>query len=252
MGVHRLLTYVLKNRKKCCEKVNLIEESARRGGNVELLCDFSTFMYWIHEQFWCSLISASTNHWLKIIGAEYESFDNYLVKFITMLKHLNVSLVFYVDGNVRDYKPKLNNWKTHFLRNLLIQRKILQSLGEHSIDFLTELAESGILPVIYELQCRETLHQLGCELIQLTNEETNAALINSFHRRPKAVAIFSNDSDFCIFENSRFVPNRLFDVENDLLLKDANPLSKKPKKLIIEFVSSEKVQEFLEVCCSIL
>ena len=64
--------------------------------------------------------------------------------------------------------------------------------------------------------------------------------------RPKAFAVLSNDSDFCVFKDCRFVPNDLFDLENDLQL-GAPHLPEKPLRLRCAVISSEKVVQSLGV-----
>ena len=104
-----------------------------------------------------------------------------------------------------------------------------------------------IEPVLIDLQCMETLLHLGCELIQIASGEADTLLVQELLRRPKAVAILSDDTDCCIFKNSRFIPYQFFDIENELHMNDETAFSRRPEKLVVRIVSAQSTQQLLRV-----
>ena len=252
MGVSKLLTFIINNQEKCSEKIDLIEQAGKRGG-IELLCDLNNVVYWLYSNFVSFLESSTRNSWLGLIGAEYEDFNNYLERFVETFRSLNISLVFCIDGTFHEHESNLKKWESSFRKNVSQNRSWLRVLEEIE-DGTSTLYKSQNTPKIFnvflEVQYLETLRQLGCELIQPAFGEAEALLVKELQRRPKAIGIFSNDSDCSIFENSKFIPFDLFDVGKHLHLTDKNYLYKtnmKPNKLIVRVVSSEKVRQLLEV-----
>ena len=86
----------------------------------------------------------------------------------------------------------------------------------------------------------------SCEVVQCCAGEADFVIARNM-RRPKAYAVISNDSDFCVFKDCRFILNELFDLENDLQLGTPQ-IPEKPVRLRCSIISSQKVIESLGVC----
>ena len=88
---------------------------------------------------------------------------------------------------------------------------------------------------------------IRCEVVQCSVGEADYVIARNM-RRPKAYAVISNDSDFCVFKDCHFIPNELFDLENDLQLGTPQ-LPEKPIRLRCSMISSQKVVSSLGVSC---
>nr|XP_022344001.1 uncharacterized protein LOC111137058 [Crassostrea virginica] len=102
-----------------------------------------------------------------------------------------------------------------------------------------------IRPVCLEIQIIETLVSCGCELIQSVTGEADFMIAKALHERNKAFAIWSNDSDFCIFDKCRFIPNDLFDMCNGLQMGLPIEVPVKPESLWCGIISNERVKNML-------
>ena len=249
MGIFGLLSYVTANKDQCADVVDLVDIARQRHG-IELLCDFFSFLHLVANSFWRSLNAVTRNPWLRIVGAEYKSLNAYIAKLITDLKALDIHLVLIVDGN-KGSSPigtaqKMETWKSRHIQDLDNMKMYLDLCsGRCRMEDMPR--ECRLRSVLLEVQIFETLHDHGCEVIQLVSGEADMVLVRELQLRPKAFAIISNDSDFCIFENSRFIPHRLFDMNYDLRLGSNQLVPCKPSRLTVGVITAEKVQRFLEV-----
>ena len=74
---------------------------------------------------------------------------------------------------------------------------------------------TSVRPVLLEVQIFETLKECKCEIVQLPAGEADYAIARNLLLRPKAFAVISNDSDFCIFKDCLLIPNELFDIQKN-------------------------------------
>ena len=254
MGVQGLLTTCLKRRDECTEEADLVEVARQQDG-IELLVDFYSFEHQILYKFWFALCQLRGNEYLRILGGEYASLNRYLTKFIEDLKSVGISLVFYCDGakgtSTEALRQKLDTWIKRHDQDIVKMNEILGVCqGRTNISNLP--LETNIRPVLLEDQFRMTLKNCGCEFNQSVAGEADMLLAQALKDRPKAYAILSNDSDFCIIKDSRFIPFQLFDLENDLQMDAPAEEPEKPLRLKVKVIFMEKVIPMLKVCMHIL
>lgn len=249
MGVQGLLTTCLQRRDECTEEADLIEVARQQDG-IELLVDFYSFEHQILYKFWFALCQLRGNEYLRILGGEYESLNKYLTKFIEDLKSVGISLVFYCDGakgtSTEALRQKLDTWIKRHEQDIVRMNEILGVCqGQTNISNLP--LETSIRPVLLEDQFRMTLKNCGCEFNQSVAGEADMLLAQALKDRPKSYAILSNDSDFCIIKDSRFIPFQLFDLENDLQLDAPAEEPEKPLRLKVRVIFMEKVVTMLKL-----
>ena len=249
MGVQGLMTTCLQSREQCSEEVDLVEVARQQDG-IELLVDFFAFEHQIMNKFWFGLCQLRGNEYLRILGGEYGSLGKYLTNFIQHLKSLGISLVFYCDGargtSTEALRQKLDTWiKRHEQDIERMQDNLGVCYGRKHISKLP--LDTNIRPVLLEDQFRLVLIKCGCELYQNVAGEADMLLAQALKDRPKAYAILSNDSDFCIIKDSRFIPFQLFDLENDFKLEAPAEVPEKPLRLKVRVIFAEKVVPMLKV-----
>ena len=250
MGVQGLLTTCLRQRDDCTEEVDLIEVARQQDG-IELLVDFYSFEHQILYKFWFALCQLRGNEYLRILGGEYGSLEKYLRKFIEDLKDVGISLVFYCDGtkgtSTQALRQKLDTWIKRHEQDIVKMNEILGVCqGRTNISNLP--LETNIRPVLLEDTFRMTLRNCGCEFNQSVAGEADMLLAKALKERPKAYAVLSNDSDFCIMKGSRFIPFQLFDLENDLQMDAPAEMPEKPLRLKVMVIFQEKVVSMFKVC----
>ena len=248
MGVHGLLSECLSRRNECTEIVDLVDVARQKGG-IEILVDFYCFQQLLIANFWKSLAGLSKNDFLRISGGEYGSLDVYLTKLIKDLKALDIHLVMFVDGAKGSSKigtqQKLSTWKYRHHNDLKKLRAILEVCEGRTK--ITDLSPSNnVRPVLLEVQVFETLKKCNCEVVQCSAGEADFVIVRNLRARPKAYAVLSNDSDFCMFEDCRFIPNELFDMKNDLGLGEPQ-LPEQPIRLQCGILISDKVANMFGV-----
>ncbi|XP_052821440.1 uncharacterized protein LOC128246923 isoform X2 [Mya arenaria] len=107
--------------------------------------------------------------------------------------------------------------------------------------------DTNINPVLLNDQLMATLRSCECEIHQSPAGEADLPIIRALRDRPKAFAILSNDSDFCVFKKSRLIPDDLFDIGNDLHLGEPRELPAKPWRLLVKVISTERVMTMLNL-----
>ena len=244
-----LLSHCLGHRDECVEYVDLVSVASQQNG-IELLCDYYSLQQLLVQRFWKSLSQVSENPYLCLLGGEYSSLHDYVTKLVQDLKAVGISLVMFVDGSkgssVEGTRQKMETWKSRHLRDL---DKLYECLavcnGQRRIEETNELEK--VRPLLLEVQMFETLNSSGCEVVHCASGEADFVIARNLVNRPKAYAVLSNDSDFCIFKDSLFIPNELFDIDNDLRLGMNQILPEKPAKLKVGIISSDKVIQLFEV-----
>ena len=193
MGVFNLMHYVLDHRETCTEFVDLIEVSSQKGG-LEILVDYYSFQQMLIANFWKSLSWCSGNHYLKLLGGEYGAIDAFVSKLVSDLKSLNIDLVMFVDGSKGSSRigtqQKLDTWKQRHMNDMKKLADLIDVIGGNkNIHDLSQ--ESGVRPVLLEVQIFATLKNCGVEVIQLSSGEADFVLAQNLKARPKAYAIYS-------------------------------------------------------------
>ena len=90
----------------------------------------------------------------------------------------------------------------------------------------------SIRAVLFEIQVCHTFSQLGCEIHHAIAGEADYIIAKALHDRPHAYAILSNDTDFFIFKDRRFIPLELFDTYHNMKLDYWGDLPEKPLRLM--------------------
>ncbi|XP_074654960.1 uncharacterized protein LOC141908708 [Tubulanus polymorphus] len=248
MGVRGLMSYVLQNRHKTVEFIDLVEKSRENHG-IEILVDYYAFQHHIVDLFWKSLTAATGgNAYLRFAGGEYEILHHFVTKLVEDLRRIGVHPVFYVDAgkgvNRRQTDLKLDTWRSRH-RDDLDKLGTILNVCSGSTDVLTLAAHVNIRPVCLEIQIFESLLRLRVEMVHCIAEEADSILARDLTRRPKAFAVLSNDSDFFLFRDSVFIPLKLFDLENDLQLGERTIYSEKPTRLLAGVIRVTAVQRLL-------
>lgn len=249
MGVRGLLSSCLQHQDDCTDTVDLVEEARRKSG-IELLVDYYSFQQEVVSKFWIGLSRLRGNDYLRLLGGEYGTLDAYITKLVQDLKSLDISLVFFVDGakgsSTETLRQKLDTWMSRHDQDIDKMTQILNVLwGQTNIKDLTQ--DTNIRPVVLEDQFMAALKKCGCEINQTPAGEADLLLIRALLDREHAYAVLSNDSDFCVFKESKFIPMQLFDIENDLRLGEASELPEKPERLKVKVIKTEKVMSMLKV-----
>ena len=139
---------------------------------------------------------------------------------------------------------KLDTWKSRFQQNMGKLREAVYALrGKQYIS-----KENSDRPVLIEIQILDSLRSCGGEVIECPSGQADYVLAKSLIDRPKAFAIFTNDSDFCIFKGCAFCPPQLFDLNDDLYLGKDQLLPRAPKgRLRAGVIQSDRVVQSLGV-----
>jgi hypothetical protein len=228
-------------------------EAARDKAGIEILVDYYSFQQFLLNNFWKSISAVCNNPYLRLLGGEYRSLDDYVTKLIKDLQSLDIHLVMFVDGSKGSSRvgtgQKIETWKYRHLRDMDKLREIVAVVNKRKR--IEELPfDTNIRPVLLEVQIFETLKECKCEVVQCPSGEADFVIARNLQSRPKAFAILSNDSDFCVFSCCKFIPNELFDLQCDLQLGGSQLLPEKPVRLMIGMIRTAKVVQMLEVCCT--
>ncbi|WAR13840.1 hypothetical protein MAR_003945 [Mya arenaria] len=258
MGVRGLMSTCLEDVDACSDTYDLVQVAQQRKG-LELIVDFNSFKHHILSKFWKGLSKNRGNDYLRILGGEYASLDEYVSELVKDLISLDIHLVFYIDAEKgssnEGLEQKLDTWKERHGNDIKKMSQILDVLWwETEISKLS--CDTNINPLLLDDQLMATLRSCGCEINQSPAGEADLLIIRAFRDRPKAFAILSNDSDFCVFmdnrlipdpgihtfKGSRLIPDELFDIGNDLQLAEPIKLPAKPRRLKVKVISTEKLE----------
>jgi len=244
MGVQGLLSFCTKYRRdEVVQTVDLVEVARQRGG-IEILVDFFSFQHFVDSKVWAMLSQQSNNEYLKILGGEYGSLHVFTKKLIEDLKSLDISLVFYVDGSkgssTEDTRQKMDTWISRHHQDMDKLDNIIKVCS--GVKPIAEL-EDYCRPPLQGIQFVQTVKGCGCEFISLAAGEADYVIAKALLDREKSYAVFSNDSDFCVFKDCCLICNDLFDLQNDLQLDMPveSRSSDKPAHLMTGVLSTESV-----------
>jgi len=209
MGVERLLQQLYKD--KVHERVDLIQKAQENP--IEILVDLSSFQYYIESKLLKMLKTIRANNYLEILGGEYASVDEYFTNFVHCLSNYNIKLVFF-----EEKESNGGNFRTKRSRTGQRQKRITNTIevcrGQKPIEYATEPPRSHLR----KLQIIRTINANGWELVPVSGE-ADSAIVMEYKKRNgegRYCAIFSNDADFCVFEDCNFISDQLFDLEHDL------------------------------------
>ena len=248
MGIKGLMSEILQKREQCMTKYDLVEEAKRSSSGIELLVDYYSFQLHLTSALWRSLSHKTGNKYLRLIGGEYQALDIYVTKFVKTLQALNIHLVWYADGS-RGSSPqaterKIATWKSRYQESVKkVQALMDVCYGNRDIDSYP--SQNFIRPVLLEVQFSEALRKCGCEIVQCPAGEADFIIAKDLGNRPRAFAIISNDSDFCVFPNVRFIPSDLFDLGNDLM--GSLETDCKLEQILVQMITDSDVCSLLEV-----
>lgn len=249
MGVQGLLFHCLKNQKHCCTFVDLVEVAREQNG-IEILVDYYCFANWVYEKFITNLLNLNQNRYLLLYGGEYSSLSTYATALIKNLQSVNIHLTFFIDGARGSCKEtarrRLNTWLSRSENDMRKIKKML-SVFNYEINIEDVPCDDIIRPVLRDSIFTSVLTECDCKVVNCSGEADDAItkqLLDS-----KAFAIFSYDSDFCIFKDCCFIPPKLFDIHNDMELEHCGEIPKKPLHLQTGLISTEKVSHMFGVSC---
>lgn len=250
MGVRGLITTIRKRQEECVDFFDLVDlvEVARQKGGIEILVDYYAFQSFIIQKIWNGLSKDRNNEFLRLCGGEYGTIEEYITKFVQDLKSLDITLVFFVNGGqdtcTKTTRQNLDTWNEKLNKYVKKLDKIMAVCRDvTSIQALSETDD--IKPVLVEIQVRHTISQLGCEIHHAIGD-ADYIIAKALHDRPHAYAILSNDTDFCIFKDSRFIPLELFDTCHDRKLGYRGDLPEKPSRLMTVVITTSKVMEMFK------
>lgn len=249
MGVKGLLSHCLEQYSDCVQEFDLVSVARDRAG-IEILVDYYSFQQFIVQKFWKSLSQVRQNEYVRIIGAEYGTLDEFISRLVKDLESLQIWLVFYVDGakgsSPAAMEEKLDTWINRFDQEIGRLRDLLDVCREmRSMQDLPD--SSSIRPVLLEPQLMRTLRRCGCEVHQCVSGEADLIIAKALASRQRAFAVLSNDSDFCIFRGSCFIPHDLFDLNNDLGLGKPSLFTKKPLRLTVGVIAESRLIRLMGV-----
>ncbi|XP_046576910.1 uncharacterized protein LOC124284834 [Haliotis rubra] len=241
MGIGGLWTYCKDNLPSCGQRVDLVQVAKHRGGII-LLVDYYSFEFLVIEKLWSIMNRTTDNPYLKYSGGEYHTLNDYVTKFTQDLKSLGIELEFVVDGaqgtspEVLDTKTPV--WKRRYAQYLKDQRHIISMLnGEIEVHNL----RCSLQPVLLTMQLLATLKACGCT-VHCVSEEADRFIALKLQTDPRAFAVLSNDTDFCVFEGGAMIYSQMFDMCKNIKLMPRTLLPMKPSKLMCQVVSAEKFQ----------
>lgn len=248
MGVRGLLSTCLRRQDECVEQVDLIEVAREKNG-IEILVDYYSFQQFLIYKFWYGLQQYRNNEFLRICGGEYGTLEAYITKFVKDLQALDITLLFYVDGAkgtcTETTRQKIDTWMKRQYADVEKLNQIMDVC--RGVTFIQDLPEDILIrPVLLEIDIFHTLKQLGCSIIHAIAGEADYVIAKALKDRPQAYAILSNDSDFCIFKDSCFIPLELFDQNHDMKLGYPGDLPEQPLRLMVGVIRPAKVMEMLK------
>ncbi|XP_067658821.1 uncharacterized protein [Haliotis asinina] len=244
MGVGGLWSYCKENLRSCGQIVDLVQVAKKRGGII-LLVDYYSFEFLIIEKVWSIMDSTSDNPYLRHSGGEYQTLHNYVTKFTQDLKSLGIELEFVLDGaqgtspEVLDTRTPV--WKKRYTKYVKDQGRIIGMLnGEKE----THGMRCSLQPVLLTMQLLFTLKACGCT-VHCVSEEADRLIALRLQTDQRAFAVLSNDTDFCVFKGGAMIYSQMFDIYKNIKLMPETLLPRKPKKLMCQVVSAERVRTSL-------
>lgn len=166
MGVRGLLRHCLENSNDIVRYVNLVQKAEEHNG-IEVLVDFHSFENYIVKQVIKCLTMKYNNEFIRILPGEYHIYHEYVTAFISILRSVGITLVFYIDGTRGSCKEvtmyKYETWKQRVIESTKFMGQV-EEVCQGSRHIL-ELSDKFIPYVLLEDQLLETLKVAGVEVV---------------------------------------------------------------------------------------
>ncbi|GAB1601078.1 hypothetical protein Ahia01_000386000 [Argonauta hians] len=241
MGIQGFNSYILENKERFVKYTDLTQVAEQQNG-VEILVDYYACCNLFYEKF----IETTGNKSILILGGNYDTFYHYVITFIKKMLSVNIRLTFLADGSRGSCKEtverKMSTWLSRDRSDLEKMRNIRNAFYQYEdIEYLS--SEKVTRPVLFDSVFISALKECGCKVTFYMGEadvEIAKQLLDT-----NAFAILSNDSDFCIFKNCRYIPMKLFDLHNDLQPRQNEHSERTLRRLEIGVIETERVCDML-------
>ena len=227
MGVKGLLKYI----RNCPtgvkpEPLVLSTETKRKSSDdptaakAILVCDFIAIVFWlldlVHDA------KKSSERYIALYGADFKEYTSRLIRFVEMLRHIDIEPVFFWDGprgSGKEYKMKLSTWEKR-------TKDSLEVIHSHSCitnyDRKTEVKfGKRIMQPLIVTELVMALQEANVELITCKGEADN--LMAEYMRvHGNVCGILTNDTDMMLMHGVTAIHYKLFDQEDALKLSDGH------------------------------
>ncbi|XP_019854964.1 PREDICTED: uncharacterized protein LOC109583896 [Amphimedon queenslandica] len=183
-----------------------------------LVCDFIAIVFWlldiVHDA------KKSSERYIALYGADFKEYTSRLIRFVEMLRHIDIEPVFFWDGprgSGNAYRMKLSTWEKR-------TKDSLEVILSHSLitkyDAKTEVKFGKRIKqplVVTELVM--ALQEAKVELITCKGEADN--LMAEYMRvHGNVCGILTNDTDMMLMNGVTAIHHNFFDQEDALKLSD--------------------------------
>ena len=227
MGVKGLLKYI----RNCPtgvkpEPLVLSTETKRKSrddptaAKAILVCDFIAIVFWlldiVHDA------KKSSERYIALYGADFKEYTSRLIRFVEMLRHIDIEPVFFWDGprgSGKEYEMKLSTWEKR-------TKDSLEVILSHSLitkyDAKTEVKfGKRIMQPLIVTELVMALQEANIELITCKGEADN--LMAEYMRvHGNVCGILTNDTDMMLMHGVTAIHYKLFDQEDALKLSDGH------------------------------
>ena len=224
MGVKGLLKYI----RNCHtgvrpESLVLSTETKRKSRDPTadkaiLVCDFIAIVFWlldiVHDA------KKSSERYIALYGADFKEYTSRLIRFVEMLRHIDIEPVFFWDGprgSGKEYEMKLSTWEKR-------AKDSLEVILSHSLitryDARTEVKfGKKIKRPLLVTELVMALQKAKVELITCKGEADN--LMAEYMRvHGNVCGILTNDTDMMLMHGVKAIHYKLFDQRGALRLSD--------------------------------
>uniref|UniRef100_A0A1X7UCL7 Asteroid domain-containing protein n=1 Tax=Amphimedon queenslandica TaxID=400682 RepID=A0A1X7UCL7_AMPQE len=224
MGVKGLLKYI----RNCPtgvrpEPLVLSTETKRKSrdptaAKAILVCDFIAIVFWlldiVHDA------KKSSERYIALYGADFKEYTSRLIRFVEMLRHIDIEPVFFWDGprgSGKEYEMKLSTWEKRArdsLEVILLHSRITKYDPTAELRF-----GKRIMQPLLVTELVMALQEAKVELITCKGEANN--LMAEYMRvHGNACGILTNDTDMMLMHGVTAIHYKLFDQEDALKLSD--------------------------------
>ncbi|XP_019854966.1 PREDICTED: uncharacterized protein LOC109583897 isoform X2 [Amphimedon queenslandica] len=224
MGVKGLLKYI----RNCPtgvrpEPLVLSTETKRKSrdptaAKAILVCDFIAIVFWlldiVHDA------KKSSERYIALYGADFKEYTSRLIRFVEMLRHIDIEPVFFCDGprgSGKEYEMKLSTWEKRTKDSLKV---ILSHSFITKYDAKTEVKfGKKIMQPLLVTELVMALQEAKVELITCEGEADNL-MAEYMRTHGNVCGILTNDTDMMLMDGVTAIHYKLFDQENALKLSD--------------------------------
>ena len=224
MGVKGLLKYI-RNCSTVRPKSLVLSTETRRKSRDDptaakaiLVCDFIAIVFWlldlVHDA------KKSSERYIALYGADFKEYTSRLIRFVEMLRHIDIEPVFFWDGprgSGKEYEMKLSTWEKR-------TKDSLEVILSHSLitkyDAKTEVKfGKKIKRPLLVTELVMALQEAQVELITCKGEADN--LMAEYMRvHGNVCGILTNDTDMMLMHGVTAIHYKLFDQRGALRLSD--------------------------------